>query len=92
MENLEINKTAKELAEEAIRSDIEHINSILDNLCLSEISKGYKFIVVDTNEALCFVIKVLILQYHLRMITVIRCLGYQQKRNRLKPVPPLFIF
>ena len=52
MENLEINKTAKELAEEAIRSDIEHINSILDNLCLSEISKGYKFIVVDTNEAL----------------------------------------
>ena len=25
MENLEINKTAKELAEEAIRSDIEHI-------------------------------------------------------------------
>ncbi len=52
MENLEINKTAKELAEEAIRSDIEHINSILDNLCLSEISKGYKFIVVDTSEAL----------------------------------------
>ena len=44
MEKLEINKTAK-LAEEAIKNDIEYINSILDNLCLSEISKGYKFIV-----------------------------------------------
>ena len=52
MENLEINKTAKELAEKAIKNDVEYINSVLDNLCLSEITKGYKFIAVETNEAL----------------------------------------
>ena len=52
MEKLEINKTAKELAEEAIKNDIEHINNVLDNLDLSGITKGYTYVVVDTYEAL----------------------------------------
>lgn len=52
MEKLEINKTAKELADEAIKNDVDYINNTLDNLSLSEITKGYKFIVVETSEAL----------------------------------------
>lgn len=52
MENLEINKSAKELAEKAIKTDIEYINSVLNNLCLSEISRGYKIITIETGEAL----------------------------------------
>lgn len=51
MENLEIKKTAKELAEKAIRGDIEHINSVLDELNSSTLARGYTFIVIKTHEA-----------------------------------------
>lgn len=52
MENLEINKTAKELAEEVLKNDIEHINNALNELNSSTLERGYTFIVIKSNEAL----------------------------------------
>ena len=48
MENLEIKKSAKELAEKVISNDIEHINKVLDSATLE---RGYTFIVIKSNEA-----------------------------------------
>lgn len=52
MENLEIKKTAKELAEKVIKNDIEHINNTLDELDSSTLERGYTFIVIKSHEAL----------------------------------------
>ena len=49
--NLEIKKTAKELAEKAIRDDVKHINDVLDKLDMSTLKRWYTFIVVKTHEA-----------------------------------------
>lgn len=51
MENLEIKKSAKELAEKVINNDIEHINKVLDELNSSILERGYVFIVIKSNEA-----------------------------------------
>ena len=51
MENLEINKTAKELAEKVIKDDIEHINKVLDELDQCTLERGYTFIVIKSSEA-----------------------------------------
>lgn len=49
--NLEIKKSAKELAEKVIREDVEHINSVLDDLNSHILGRGYAFIVIKSHEA-----------------------------------------
>jgi len=51
MENLEIKKSAKELAEKVISNDIEHINKVLNELDSATLERGYTFIVIKSNEA-----------------------------------------